>query len=410
MENERRAVLNNYYQKSRNKCLALKNWLQRMNKDQDISLIDALDCIYNAADGKVTVMDDIITRLTDKKKFFGRTQYSTTERSATNGMDLRKNPDGTIELIGYSTDIPLTKKGQHLAVNPDIVRKSDNQVSRIYHNTERRLNDIGAWVRSKFPNANVVYIARMINSIRKYAAEHKISAERTCMLIDKGRLAFDDNDTVVPVRNESKENTHRHIIISEKAARFIADNSKMPEGRFYANIKYFIHGLILDPDAPIPSEFSQRGYTKSRLIQILINNGLLEKEMRVSDKDPDGELKLPTMLVKYKSPKDGFNRKLYKLYIKMFERNVPEPVKRNKNITEEGEGGGFVSGGATSAEASGAFVGPVFSMQRKKMPTDEATLTTTVGNFQYTVPFAGDDETMARHNGEGGSVSINHTK
>ena len=30
------------------------------------------------------------------------------------------------------------------------------------------------------------------------------------------------------------------------------------------------------------------------------------------------------------------------------------------------------------------------------------------GNYQYTVPFGGDKETLARKNGDGGSVSINH--
>ena len=37
----------------------------------------------------------------------------------------------------------------------------------------------------------------------------------------------------------------------------------------------------------------------------------------------------------------------------------------------------------------------------------EATTTSTVGYYQYDVPFPTDDETMKRHNGVGGSVSVN---
>ena len=84
----------------------------------------------------------------------------------------------------------------------------------------------------------------------------------------------------------------------------------------------------------------------------------------------------------------------------MFEKNVPEVEK----IEEEGEGGG-----ATCADASGQFSAPCFPVQRRKMPiaTDESTTTTTVGDYEYTAPAFGDDETLARHNGVGGSVSIN---
>jgi hypothetical protein len=38
---------------------------------------------------------------------------------------------------------------------------------------------------------------------------------------------------------------------------------------------------------------------------------------------------------------------------------------------------------------------------------DESTDTQSVRDYQYTVPFPGDKETLARKNGKGGSVSIN---
>ena len=54
---------------------------------------------------------------------------------------------------------------------------------------------------------------------------------------------------------------------------------------------------------------------------------------------------------------------------------------------------------------------PFGGVQRRKMPTEieETTTTMNTGNYQYTVPFGGDKETLARKNGDGGSVSINHT-
>ena len=41
---------------------------------------------------------------------------------------------------------------------------------------------------------------------------------------------------------------------------------------------------------------------------------------------------------------------------------------------------------------------------------EEDTTTSTVGNYQYDVPFAGDKETLSRNNGVNGSTSINVVK
>ena len=114
----------------------------------------------------------------------------------------------------------------------------------------------------------------------------------------------------------------------------------------------------------------------------------------------NGNPKSATMKVRYAVPKKNFNRNLKRLYIRLFEQNLP--------INEE-EGGAM--GGATSADSSGQFSQPLFSKPVKQKPytevMDEASTTQTVGNYQYDVPFAGDEETLSRHNGVGGSVSIN---
>lgn len=105
------------------------------------------------------------------------------------------------------------------------------------------------------------------------------------------------------------------------------------------------------------------------------------------------------MKVKFKVPKKNFDRKLKRLYIRLFERNVPQ----TEVVSEDGE-----TSGATGSDASGQYSQPVFGMQRRDIyNVKEATTTSTVGDYQYDVPFPSDDETMKRHNGVGGSVSVN---
>lgn len=81
-----------------------------------------------------------------------------------------------------------------------------------------------------------------------------------------------------------------------------------------------------------------------------------------------------------------------------------------QRINEDGEGGAVGGGtmdgvaGATNAQSSGQFTTPLFGkpMKRKSLYLTqeqidyikEATATSNAGNYQYDVPFAGDDETL----------------
>lgn len=401
---DKQEFINQYKVNSRKKCFALRDWLYLNAKDKTIGLNAALEYIYDVAQGRSTVMDDIIARLTDKQKLYGRanTAYGSS-RQVTNGVDLRRNPDGTLELIGYTPNVPLTPKGQKVDRNPNIF-KQDGTTKKTYQNMERRMYDIGAAVRRLNPNANVVIIADMITAIRQFAAQHKISADRVVSMLEKGRLVYDRMKGITPAsKNESlKKMSPKTIVITEEAARMLAEEMKMTEYRFNSNLRLFLRDLLTDPvHTEIPDALTKRGYSKSRFIQILINNKILVKDERISDKDENGEPKTATMMVKYRVPKADLARKIKKLYIKLFEKNVPH------KIDEDGEGG-CASMGATSADASGQYT-TSFGIQRRRFPniTSEATTTTSVGDYQYTVPFPGDDETLARHNGEGGSVSIN---
>lgn len=107
------------------------------------------------------------------------------------------------------------------------------------------------------------------------------------------------------------------------------------------------------------------------------------------------------MIVKYQVPKKDFDRKLKKLFIRLFEDNS----SMTDTITEDGEGS------TTCDASSGQFSQPLFPLQRGKMySVKEDTTCNTVGDYQYDVPFSGDDETLKRNNGVGGSNSINFAK
>ena len=53
---------------------------------------------------------------------------------------------------------------------------------------------------------------------------------------------------------------------------------------------------------------------------------------------------------------------------------------------------------------------PIVGAELVEVDIEEDTTTSTVGNYQYDVPFAGDKETLSRNNGVNGSTSINVVK
>ena len=72
MDNEKLNKLKEYNSKSRNKVMALANWINLNVKP--FKVINALECIYDYAKGNFRTMDDIISHLTAKRKVYGRTQ------------------------------------------------------------------------------------------------------------------------------------------------------------------------------------------------------------------------------------------------------------------------------------------------------------------------------------------------
>lgn len=383
-----------YLSQNKKMGFALRDWLIR-NGD-NYTLKEALICIYNAADGKSSVMNDIIEHLTEKRKIYGRTQVYADNNTPLIG--LRRNEQGEVELYGYRPNMPLNPKGQHMPRNNKIFRKSDDQVSKTYQNSEEKMYELGRQVRDMFPDGSNHDITFIMQAIKKYAESHKIHTDKVLNMMRKGRLEYNEPlNRLVPHVREGRQG--RTIMIDEAVMMEIADDANMTEYKFNSNIKHFLHDLLVNPSgAKIPFIFKINGVNRNRMIYFLKKFGLLKKIERISDKDSEGKPKKATMMVKYQVPKKDFDRKLKKLFIRLFEDNCSEV----NNITEDGEG-------ATTCDASsGQFSQPLFPLQRGKMyHMDEDTTCDSVGDYQYDVPFVGDDETLKRNNGVGGSNSIN---
>ena len=389
--------LKRYAANNKNSVFALRDWINRNMKK--FSLTEALECIYLFTGGHTDEMSKVIQQLTEKRKVFGRTQvYSGSNVSQ---IDMVRGANGKLQITGYNPDKEPIAKGQHIPRNQKIFRKSDDQVSKTYQNFEKKMMDFGQQVRKLYPNETNMYITHAMQAIKKYANLRKIGTDKVVAALQRGRLKLKDDEynsfEIVSSFNESKI-----IVISENMVRQLNEELEMTEYKFNNNIRKFLSDLLADPVNAKPGFLLMRnGLTRSRLIRLMLSIGMIERDEKISDTDENGQPKTATMMVKFKIPKKNFNRKLRKLWIRLFERNLPEK-KHNMEINEEGEG-------ATSSDASGQFLQPLFPIQRRQMPieVEEATATTNVGNYEYDVPFGGDKETLARKNGVGGSVSIN---
>ena len=200
---------------------------------------------------------------------------------------------------------------------------------------------------------------------------------------------------------ETYNRGNRVIVIDESVLDEIKSDYEMTEFRFNSNVKKFLHDLLVDPiNADTSDLMKAHNLDRNTLLKHLRDCGMVTSKQHINDKDENGGPKSATMKVRYAVPKKNFNRNLKRLFIKLFEQNLP--------INEE-DGGAM--GGATSADSSGQFSQPLFGKPYRQKSyndvMDESSTTQTVGDYQYDVPFAGDEETLSRHNGVGGSVSIN---
>lgn len=384
MDDNGKQRINDYFKANstfKSKVLALRNkWLPVQNKS--FGLWDALGCIYDYANGNLLVMTDILTHLTNEKKqgTFGRANAAYGVETHPK-IDIIRDANGNLELVGYNTNDPLTLKGQHdVGTDPNRLKK-DGTTKKIVINKEKSLADVGAIVRKIYPNADKGWIEMVDAAILKNAEIMHKSPLWVATQLLKGKLKFSEKNMDI-VKNESVE--RKIIVITESAAQMLQDEFGMTEYKFNSSIKKFLHDLLVDPiNAIVPSVLKFNGLNRGKLLKYLSDNDIIVKDQKIHDKDENGNPVTATMKVKYNVPKKNFDRKLKKLYIKLFEKNVPDIgyKSQEEDSIEEMTGccGGTDAMGGKGADG-GAFIAPAFQ----------------------------DKEVIRRGDGEGGSNSIYH--
>ena len=196
----------------------------------------------------------------------------------------------------------------------------------------------------------------MIKTVRDYATIKKKSIYLIMNKIENKKLRFSrGKDGEFRLLSTMREN--RVIIVKDLS---VIKESYEPL-TFYAfqfSIKKFLSDLLNDPiNANVSDDLSDRGLNKKRALSYMINHNIIEKDTSIVDKDNDGEPKEPTMTVKYRVPKKDFAKKLKRMFIYFFEKNLPSTISEDEMA------------GATSANVSAdaAYVQPVFQVQRRKI-------------------------------------------
>ena len=182
---------------------------------------------------------------------------------------------------------------------------------------------------------------------------------------------------------------------------------------FIGHMKKYIKELLSDPASAKVDEYLEKyGITSEKALKELLDNCIIIR----SEKIKDGHNGKDVFTVKYKVPNADFKKKMRNLYIKLFENHM---VDDDKLIKEDGEGA--MGGGATScADVTGGennqIQVPVFGMVSKKPKQEckknrsiiitekqrkyieEATATSTVGDYTYDAPAFVDAETADHKN------------
>ena len=350
-------------EKRKNKGKSLGHWIGLKNKD--FSFMDAMRCIFLEANGNYNKVDEILEKILFKHKTQGRTQvYNTTVHG---GADIIYDEKGRLKITGLDKYKEENPYGQHRRGEGEGFKQSgDKSKTRI--KTEDLVKDLEKEVFELYPDKHPQYIYMAMRTIREYAAQKKKTTDYVIKLLKKGRIVLDDDLwRIIPkLQKEGKE--RKVIVINESDFNKLVNTTEMTEHKFHSNIRKFISKLLQDPVNAQPSDLLKlHGFNRSSLLHHLLSgkNPILLKKERISDKDENGQPKTATMMVKFSCPKKDFDRKLQKLFIKLFERNLP-PRKSNKmddiELTEEGG----ATGCGTNGAAGGAFIAPLSGVQRRQ--------------------------------------------
>lgn len=405
--------LNNFYRNNKGLCLAFKSWIDRNVKP--FNLVDGLQAVYDFCEGKHKMMVDVLTQIKDtmKQKVQGRSQvHADVDKTK---IDIIPDENGKLTVVGYGKDREKPLTGQHRVEDP--IKTKKGSVNKTVLRSKEKLDQMGKRLRELFPGKNVEYLKNVELAVYRFAKERKISQMRVVdgLASGKYKVTFDNEIRRVSVIDES-----RIVYINEDTARDIKNSMKMTKYKFYSNVKKFLHDLLVDPvNADVPMLLKMYGYTRNSMLKLLIDNKIVVKKQKIVDKGKDGKPMTPVMRVKYEKvpddysvPKKNFLNKLERLYIREFEKNtINEECAAGGDCGGEGNNGNSPSGSTTTFTAGdyqviqpfGGIVSPVGyngnRNKRKKKEIDETTATTNVGNYQYTVPFPGDEETLSRPKG-----------
>lgn len=151
------------------------------------------------------------------------------------------------------------------------------------------------------------------------------------------------------------------IIINEDALKSAKEVVDMPESKLIGSIKRFLHDLLQNPATAQPNDGLQlNGFNRVKLLNILVDKGIVRRKQKIRDKDKDGNPVSAKMVVSYMVPKQNFDRNIKRLYIELFE--VGDELNESFIGMTEATTAGSVSGG--SFENFG-FLQPIAPVQRR---------------------------------------------
>jgi 8-oxo-dGTP pyrophosphatase MutT (NUDIX family) len=422
---------------NKKRCFALGNWCSRQGNI--FSMQEVFDCLYDYANGNSKDLTKLIEQLTSKSKVNGRSSVVFGDVGA--NMYLTRGEDGKLEIKGHRENFEPNKVGQHQTHTPHVIRK-DGQTKKNVINTRERLYDLGTEVRSWFPTYSNELLTMAMMVIKAFAKEHKISESLVVKRLKSGKYTIDLSD----LNNPKIVSTMKTIKLNESQLNEIADATKLTEFKFYNNVQRFLSDLLKNPvGAKVPFLLQANNIARNQLLYHLKSNGIINRYQKISDKDSQGNPKTARMVIRYSVPRKDFAKKMKRLFIDLVAKNVPEKIEKmlseeysfgdqlklmkgspltmgiignlkyrqtdecadifNKEKNQEIDecDGGTAPAGTTNCQSSGAFVQPLFGVQRRKMPTDleedtTASSVTQNGDISMgiTVPFGSDKETRDR--------------
>lgn len=377
-------------QANKKKCFALGGWCNRQGNI--FSMQEVFDCLYDAADGNINKLTELIEQLTAKGKVFGRSSVVFGNDDAK--MTIIRGEDGRLKIVGYNSSFRPPEKGQHGTHEPQVVRK-DGQLRKNVIKSREKLYDLGKSVREIYQGQSNELITVAMAAIKGFARAHKISEMTVVERLKKGVYELNTENGLENARIVPKKKT---IKLNESQLNELSDATKLTEYKFYNNVQRFLSDLLKDPvGAKVPFLLQTNNIARNQLLYHLKSNGIINRYQKISDKDSRGNPKTARMIIKYSVPKKDFAKKMKRLFIDLVAKNVPEKIEK---MIDECD---CAMGATAGNESMGQFLTSLSGVQRRKMPVeiDETTTASTVTpngdtSMGITVPFGADKETADR--------------